>query len=459
MMLSRTCFKASLVTLGLITIAIADADKPCTVHDDGKFYDLNTLKASKDYEVKWPGGRPFPINVCQAVKTETFGLKDEIAQADVGAFVRRAHGDFALGKVNTTLSVFDSKPRITISQGSHCTTKDGKSTDVRASAVIDFICEMSVFGSGEPLLVAQLPPGSDDIACAYMIEWRTHLACPTSESGGFWGFIAITAVIFLVLLMTYTVLGTLYNRYVLQLRGFDQIPQFSVESMKYHGSEAWNWISDIISGLDIGGGGLNRPGPTSASTPSGLPFSANSIVTPNPVSHHAQTQGTNIDPEDIIGPAPLGRGLGGAAGAGGFVRPQLQTRGSSFSRKPETNPVSHQTQVNAAIAAQSLSFTASKSPPPKSPPHPRQQQPLPSSAPSSSTTPRAAVRPGLGPTTGEERQFMLGDDQGGDDGQEMDFVKPAPSEDDTAAGSSNGSNSSMAVLRGRDLGGGEMTRL
>ena len=259
--------------------------------------------------------------------------------------------------------------------------------------------------------------------------------------------------------MTYTVLGTLYNRYVLQLRGFDQIPQFSVESMKYHGSEAWIWISDTISGLDIGGGGHSRPGPTSASPSSGLPFSANSTVTPNPVSHHVQAQGTNIDPEEVIGPAPMGRGLGGAAGAGGFVRPQSQTRGSSFSRKPETNPVSHQTQVNAAIAAQSLSFSASKSPPPKSPPHPRQQQPLPSLA----TTPRAAaVRPGLGPTTGEERQFMLGDDQEGDegdDGQEMDFVKPVPSEDDTAAGSSSGSNSSMAVLRGRDLGGGEMTRL
>ena len=259
--------------------------------------------------------------------------------------------------------------------------------------------------------------------------------------------------------MTYTVLGTLYNRYVLQLRGFDQIPQFSVESMKYHGSEAWIWISDTISGLDIGGGGHSRPGPTSASPSSGLPFSANSTVTPNPVSHHVQAQGTNIDPEEVIGPAPMGRGLGGAAGAGGFVRPQSQTRGSSFSRKPETNPVSHQTQVNAAIAAQSLSFSASKSPPPKSPPHPRQQQPLPSLA----TTPRAAaVRPGLGLTTGEERQFMLGDDQEGeeaDDGQEMDFVKPVPSEDDTAAGSSSGSNSSMAVLRGRDLGGGEMTRL
>ena len=45
MMLSITCFKASLVILGLVNIAIADADKPCTVHDDGKFYDLNTLKA------------------------------------------------------------------------------------------------------------------------------------------------------------------------------------------------------------------------------------------------------------------------------------------------------------------------------------------------------------------------------------------------------------------------------
>ena len=44
-MLSKTRFKASLVILGLITIAIADADKPCTVYDDGKFYDLNTLKA------------------------------------------------------------------------------------------------------------------------------------------------------------------------------------------------------------------------------------------------------------------------------------------------------------------------------------------------------------------------------------------------------------------------------
>ncbi len=36
--------------------------------------------------------------------------------------------------------------------------------------------------------------------------------------------------------MAYTVLGVLYNRFVLQLRGFDQIPQFSVESMNYHGA-------------------------------------------------------------------------------------------------------------------------------------------------------------------------------------------------------------------------------
>ncbi|EDR00758.1 uncharacterized protein LACBIDRAFT_333850 [Laccaria bicolor S238N-H82] len=72
MMLSRTCYKASLDILGLVTTTIADA-KPCTVHDDGKS-DLNTLKARK---------------------------------------------------FNARSSVFDSKPRtVTISEGSHCTTKD-----------------------------------------------------------------------------------------------------------------------------------------------------------------------------------------------------------------------------------------------------------------------------------------------------------------------------------------------
>jgi hypothetical protein len=38
------------------------------------------------------------LNVCQNVKTEMFGLKDDtIRESDVGGFIRRAHGDFVFG--------------------------------------------------------------------------------------------------------------------------------------------------------------------------------------------------------------------------------------------------------------------------------------------------------------------------------------------------------------------------
>jgi len=64
----------------------------------------------------------------------------------------------------------------TIPEGSHCTTKDGKPTDVWAPAAIDFMCNLFIFGSGEPPLLVQLPPGSDGIDCRYMFEWRTHVS-------------------------------------------------------------------------------------------------------------------------------------------------------------------------------------------------------------------------------------------------------------------------------------------
>src|SRR5882757_9797390 len=127
---------------------------------------------------------------------------------------------------------------------------------------------------------------------------------------------------FLVLLMTYAVLGTLYNRYVLQLRGVDQIPQFSIESMRYHGSEALDWIKDIIAGLDTGG---HRSGGTPyGGLPSGGPR------TPNPFSHHSQTTAS--------GPLDNSEENGGLdKSSGGFIRPQQnKSRAPPFQRL-ETN--------------------------------------------------------------------------------------------------------------------------
>lgn len=116
--------------------------------------------------------------------------------------------------------------------------------------------------------------------------------------------------------MAYTILGTLYNRYVLQLRGYDQIPQFSLESMKYHAREAIDWFKDIMTimyensqrrGSDGGGLPFRRPG--------GNPNA------PNPFSHHTQSDTGNE-----------------------FARPQAN-RTEYTTRRHNINPVSHHNQV------------------------------------------------------------------------------------------------------------------
>jgi len=80
--------------------------------------------------------------------------------------------------VNATLTVRDSRPRFVLSGGSYCkVTADDIPADMRASALVEFTCDKSIFGPGQPRLVAQLPPGDDEEACAWVIEWRTHV-CP-----------------------------------------------------------------------------------------------------------------------------------------------------------------------------------------------------------------------------------------------------------------------------------------
>jgi cation-dependent mannose-6-phosphate receptor len=255
---------------------------------------------------------------------------------------------------------------------------------------------------------------------------------------------------FLVLLMTYTVLGTLYNRYVLQLRGFDQIPQFSVESMKYHGREALDWIKDMIATLDIWGhanggpsGGYN--GFSSAATP-----------TTNPVSHQSQVFSTGESQED---------GAAFSGGSGGFIRPQASRARSAAFQRSETNPVSHQSQVNAQIA-ESLSFSSvvphSPSPPVKSATHPE------------SNIPRIhrSGPPDSHKSMKDEREFMLGDDDDAEELVDTSGPPPLPQRSNSSLPLPQGAASNIsatdsvgseenpaAALRGRDLGGGDVIRL
>lgn len=81
-----------------------------------------------------------------------------------------------------------------MAQGSQCTNENANS---RASSLVNFICDSSVPGSGSPQLVGSLPPGEEDAACAFIIEWKTPVSVSVflSKKGG---SVELTLFIFLL---------------------------------------------------------------------------------------------------------------------------------------------------------------------------------------------------------------------------------------------------------------------
>ncbi|QRW21986.1 autophagy-related protein 27 [Rhizoctonia solani] len=216
----RSRYLAPIILLSSLVFAADPA--PCTGEDEEGYYDLSPLRSNKDYKFTSETGRDFSINVCQGVKSELWHPQQVDKLETIGGFFRADHGDFSIGTYNTTLKVKNKHPVLVYEHGSTCAS----ATSLKASTVIRFICDPAVFAVGSPVLVAQLPP-EDDQACAFFIEWRTHVACPTAKSIGAGGFIAVFGAILLAAIMTYLVGATLYNRYVLGYRGIDQLPTVS----------------------------------------------------------------------------------------------------------------------------------------------------------------------------------------------------------------------------------------
>ncbi|KAG2141079.1 mannose-6-phosphate receptor binding domain-containing protein [Suillus clintonianus] len=204
------------IFLGFGLIALAD-EKPCTLHHEGKYYDLNPLKASQDYEFKTPGGHSFYLNVCRRMTTDpwSMGVPDNV---DVAGIVRKDHHDFAVGLVNTTLEMREKGLMLHLSNGSPCPEED----NIYGSSSIRFLCDASVYGAGKPVVISQFPE-DDNQACQYTVEWQTHFACPTGERGLISGIIVSLVITMMILLMLLIVSSTLYNRFVLRKRGFDQL--------------------------------------------------------------------------------------------------------------------------------------------------------------------------------------------------------------------------------------------
>jgi len=190
--------------------------------------------------------------------------------------------------------------------------------------------------------------------------------------------------------------------------------------MKYHAREAIDWIKDILAAYNVGGSG------------GGLPYASRTPAM-NPVSHHTQaSEELNINPNT-------------------FIRPQTHLTRPSSQR--DTNPVSHHTQAQMETER---ADSPHSSPPPPPPPKKSLSQ----------FVPRRVDLGSRGPTK-EEREFMLGDEEDEDEGEELQD-KPTSSTS-TLTPSNAGGNSTpdasvtlnrgdvnVAAIRGRDTDEGKI---
>ncbi|EGO05419.1 hypothetical protein SERLA73DRAFT_174558 [Serpula lacrymans var. lacrymans S7.3] len=229
------------VFLAFPWLSLAD-EAPCTVHDGGNYYDLNPLKASKDYEFTTEGGHQFYMNVCKSVTTDTWNI-DVPNPGDVAGFIRRDHGDLSVGVVNTTLEMKEGGLMMRLSEGSRC-----PNSDMLASTFIRFICDNSVYAAGKPALLDQFP-SDDENACHFEFEWKTHYACPVGERGIISGILIFVIITSLIALMIFIVGSTLYNRFVLRRRGFEQVPKFSFSQFSELLSICGDFIQESIDRL------------------------------------------------------------------------------------------------------------------------------------------------------------------------------------------------------------------
>ncbi|KAJ7668179.1 hypothetical protein B0H17DRAFT_1142528 [Mycena rosella] len=239
---------------------------------------------------------------------------------------------------NTTLTFSGraAHPHLTFSRGSKCVDADNKETALQGSTEIEFVCDTAA-GAGAPRLVAQLPPGDEDAACAWVFEWRTAAACPTSEGTTLGGVVWFLFVSLLILLALYLSIGTAYNVFVLHLAGADALPRFTLAGMLYHGREALEMAGDWWAARRNGssGGGGRAPfsrGPVGLGGPGGF-RRANADAERAPFA-------ASSDDENAYEGAH-GNGVSGNGNT--FVRTGTSVRKEQM--HPQTNPASHQTQV------------------------------------------------------------------------------------------------------------------
>ena len=248
------------------------ADKPCTITSPttGSFFDLSSLlipdpatsKAKHPKEHSWNAtgydvGYNFTINFCgPAIEPlkDVVGVDKSLWQ-NVSAFYKQGDKVYSLGQQNSELVMRGRKLVLNYTDGSPCEEShkrramleqreaakdaddddeddnDKKDKDKKKpssgrtkSTVISMLCDTDPLA---PPLKLSFVGTMDE--CTYFFEGRSAAACATANtSKATLNPAGVFGVIVLIAIIVYFVGGCVYNRAVLQQRGWQQVPNYGL---------------------------------------------------------------------------------------------------------------------------------------------------------------------------------------------------------------------------------------
>ncbi|CAK1355109.1 putative mannose 6-phosphate receptor-like protein [Cercospora beticola] len=249
-------------------------DKPCTITSPttGSFFDLTSLqipdpatsKAKHPKEHSWNAtgydvGYNFTINFCGPVVETVEDVEgvDKELWRNVSAFYRHDDKVYSIGQQNSDLVMRGRKLVLNYTDGSPCEQsqdkrarserlresadeddkKDDKKDDDEKekepakkpkgrtkSTVISMLCDRDPLA---PPLQLSFVGTLDE--CTYFFEGRSAAACATANtSKATLNPAGVFGVIVMIAIMVYFVGGCVYNRAVLQQRGWQQVPNYSL---------------------------------------------------------------------------------------------------------------------------------------------------------------------------------------------------------------------------------------
>ncbi|CED83516.1 Cation-independent mannose-6-phosphate receptor CI-MPR [Phaffia rhodozyma] len=196
---------------------------------DGQVWDLSSLSNENfDYNLTTSSGTNFLLNVCRPLVAELWRVFDP---DNTMAVIRTSQGDRSIGALNrnfTLAPTLPPTPLLTLTSGAPCPS----APDTLISTLIHFVCaatDQANSQSNKPVLIGALPVGAkEEESCSYVFEWKTSHACSSSAGAsgvlGDFGAIAVFFVLAITVVLAYLFGTFLYNRFILQLRGLDQLP-------------------------------------------------------------------------------------------------------------------------------------------------------------------------------------------------------------------------------------------